>query len=269
MSGVAQFVDGTTPLNATTLNTLVVATGYRIAGAVPTTAATLTLVLPTQQVVVNPSAAPAVALLVFPTSQAVTASRDTYFDLVAAGTYTQVAVANGAAPPAQTANSTRLWKVVSGASSITAVQDIAATTPQATAPGIRQIVTGNQINTTSFTGIVVANWAGTPTVAITTQAGGSLRVRLTLPIVVTAPANTLVQMNFFCNVDGANLASLLQFGTRTDASGTAYTTAVGVWTTAVAPGPHSVKLQAQMFIAAHTAAAQESSQICLEVEEYA
>src|SRR3990167_4394563 len=57
------------------------------------------------------------------TSQTYTASRDTYLDISQAGTYTQAAVANGAAEPAVTANSIRLALVVTDVDNVTSVTD--------------------------------------------------------------------------------------------------------------------------------------------------
>lgn len=55
------------------------------------------------------------------TARAYTASRDTYLDVNALGTYTAVAVTNGAAEPAVTANSLRILKVVTSATQITSI----------------------------------------------------------------------------------------------------------------------------------------------------
>lgn len=55
------------------------------------------------------------------TSRAYTASRDTYLDVNASGTYTAVAVTNGAAEPAVTASSLRILKVVTNATQVTAI----------------------------------------------------------------------------------------------------------------------------------------------------
>ena len=59
------------------------------------------------------------------TSHTYTASTDTYLDLDSTGTYTFVEVANGAAEPAVTADSIRLAKVVTDATAITSVTDMA------------------------------------------------------------------------------------------------------------------------------------------------
>lgn len=55
------------------------------------------------------------------TARAYTASRDTYLDVNASGTYTAVAVTNGATEPSVTANSLRILKVVTSASQITTI----------------------------------------------------------------------------------------------------------------------------------------------------
>jgi len=57
------------------------------------------------------------------TSHAYTASKDTYVDLSSSGVYTYSVVANGAVEPTTTANSIRLAKVVSGATTISSVTD--------------------------------------------------------------------------------------------------------------------------------------------------
>ena len=55
------------------------------------------------------------------------ASKDTYVDLSSSGVYTYQAVANGAAAPATTTNSIRLFKVVTNATDITSVVDLRVT----------------------------------------------------------------------------------------------------------------------------------------------
>lgn len=60
------------------------------------------------------------------TSKTYTASKDTYVDLNSAGTYTYVAVANGAGAPAITADSLRLAKVVTSGTAVTSVEVMAA-----------------------------------------------------------------------------------------------------------------------------------------------
>ncbi|MBT9168395.1 MAG: hypothetical protein DDT19_01740 [Syntrophomonadaceae bacterium] len=62
-----------------------------------------------------------------------TASQDTYVDLSNAGVLTYVAVANGAAAPALTANSLRLQRVVTNATAVTAVTRLAVLRPFAVA----------------------------------------------------------------------------------------------------------------------------------------
>jgi membrane-bound inhibitor of C-type lysozyme len=57
-----------------------------------------------------------------------TASKDTYVDISNAGVITYVAVANGAAAPAVTANSQRLMLVVTNGTEITGVTDLRKTT---------------------------------------------------------------------------------------------------------------------------------------------
>lgn len=59
------------------------------------------------------------------TSQTYTASKDTYLDISQTGTYTQSAVAVGAAAPAVAANSARLAKVTTSGTAITSVTDLA------------------------------------------------------------------------------------------------------------------------------------------------
>lgn len=59
-------------------------------------------------------------------ARAYAASSDTYADLDNTGATTYTAVANGAAAPAVTANSIRLFRVVTSAASITAVNDLRA-----------------------------------------------------------------------------------------------------------------------------------------------
>lgn len=55
------------------------------------------------------------------TSRAYTASRDIYLDVNASGTYTAVAVTNGAAEPAVTSNSLRILKVVTSGTQVTSI----------------------------------------------------------------------------------------------------------------------------------------------------
>lgn len=57
------------------------------------------------------------------TTKTYTASKDTYVDLSASGTYTYNEVANGAAEPTTTSNSIRLAKVVTSGTAVTSVTD--------------------------------------------------------------------------------------------------------------------------------------------------
>jgi hypothetical protein len=115
----------------------VVASSYLISGTTPSTSANLTLTFAQQEAVVNTGTLAQYVKLSASTAT-IAASKDTYIDLGYSGTYqggtangtlTQVAVANGAAAPAVTANSIRLWKVVTSASAITAVTLLATTLP--------------------------------------------------------------------------------------------------------------------------------------------
>ena len=80
------------------------------------------------------------------TSFTYTASQDTYDDLASTGVITHVAVANGAAAPAITANNLRLQKVVSSGTAITAVTNLAAsatlTLPGGTIAGLASLGVG-------------------------------------------------------------------------------------------------------------------------------
>lgn len=92
---------------------------YVVSGNVPATSTTLTTTIPAQVAYV-------IGQRVNKASEdhTFTASTDTYIDLGTNGTYTYVEVANGAAAPAVTANSIRLFKIVTDASSITTVTDL-------------------------------------------------------------------------------------------------------------------------------------------------
>src|SRR5438270_10341375 len=97
----------------------VVAQSYLISGTTPATSASLTLTYASQEAVVTTTSLAQYVKLAASTL-AITASKDAYIDLGYSGTYnggtangtlTKVEVANGAAAPAVTANSVRLWKV--------------------------------------------------------------------------------------------------------------------------------------------------------------
>lgn len=98
---------------------------FAVSGNVPSTSTTLTTTIPEQIAYV-------LGQRVDKTSEdhTFTASTDTYIDLGTNGAYTYVEVANAAAEPAVTANSMRMFKVVTDASTITTVTDMRTTKPK-------------------------------------------------------------------------------------------------------------------------------------------
>ena len=82
------------------------------------------------------------------TANTFTASRDTYVDLSSTGVLTYLSVANAAAAPAVTANSLRLQKVITDATAITSVVQLASTqlTTVRTLSVPNAIVAGDAIN---------------------------------------------------------------------------------------------------------------------------
>lgn len=114
-----------TNANAALVNALTFAQSSLVSGGIPSTNGTLTLTQPATTIVYNDGSA--TLQTVVKTSQGLTftASKDTYVDLSSSGTYTQVAVANGATAPGVTASSLRLYKAVSNGSSVTSVTQLA------------------------------------------------------------------------------------------------------------------------------------------------
>ena len=135
--GIVQFQANVTKINASVLNALVVAQSYLVTGGIAPTSGSLSAAQPATDVVVN-NGTTAVALHALATTLTMVANSDNYVDLSNLGTYTVVSVANGANPPAVTANSIRLYKAVTNASVITLVRQLApalATPPAAYAGG--------------------------------------------------------------------------------------------------------------------------------------
>ena len=91
---------------------------FVVSGTVPATSTTLTTTIPNQIAYVLGQRVDKAS-----EDHTFTASKDTYIDLSNTG-YTYVEVANAAAAPAVTANSIRLFKVVTDASAITTVTDL-------------------------------------------------------------------------------------------------------------------------------------------------
>lgn len=81
-------------------------------------------------------------VVVAATANTYTASQDTYVDLSNTGVLTYVAVALGAAAPALTANSLRLQKVVTDATAVTSVVQLATTKPVITSENLLLGLTG-------------------------------------------------------------------------------------------------------------------------------
>jgi hypothetical protein len=94
-----------------------------VSGLLPATSATLTSDISAGQAYVTGRRIEMLA-----TSHTYSASVDTYVDLDSTGTYLFSEVANGAAAPAQPADSNRLAKVVTSATAITSVMDLRNTT---------------------------------------------------------------------------------------------------------------------------------------------
>ena len=98
---------------------------FVVSGSLPSTSTTLSTTIPEQIAYV-------MGQRVDKASEAhtFTASKDTYVDLGTNGAYTYVEVANAAAAPAITANSIRMFKIVTDASTITTVTDLRTLNPK-------------------------------------------------------------------------------------------------------------------------------------------
>lgn len=101
----------------------VVPTSFVVSGGLPPTSASLVSTT-TAVVAYVLGGTGMIRTTVDATAKTYTASKDTYVDLGADGTYTYVEVANGAGTPAVTANCTRLAKVVTNGTSVTSVTDL-------------------------------------------------------------------------------------------------------------------------------------------------
>lgn len=167
-----------TPLTAAVLNALIVAPSFLVSGGILPTSGSLTATQPATQAVVN-NGTSALWVSVTSGSLTLTASKDVYVDLDNAGAYHQVAVANGAAAPALTANSIRLYKAVTSGSAITSVVALAPSVPLPPS-GIRQINPTVMSVDTTLAG--ATSFATCPNMAITPMvlalASSNLRFRL-------------------------------------------------------------------------------------------
>jgi hypothetical protein len=144
------------------------------------------------------------------TSRAFTASKDTYVDVTAAGSISYNEVTNGAASPALTAGSTRLAKVVSDGSAITAV----------TTSGPDSLL--NIIRPTVFipTGLIttdqIASVIQTASVATSQTTTSSSYTDLSTSgpaVTVTVPRSGIVQLSEACTASNSvvNDASVMSY----------------------------------------------------------
>lgn len=98
---------------------------FIVSGSLPATSATLTTTIPNQIAYVLGQRVDKAS-----EDHTFTASKDIYIDLSNTASYTYVEVANAAAAPAITANSIRLFKIVTDASAITTVTDLRTLNPK-------------------------------------------------------------------------------------------------------------------------------------------
>ncbi|MHB0992630.1 MAG: hypothetical protein ACYC0M_15335 [Burkholderiales bacterium] len=118
------------------------------------------------------------------------ASSDSYVDLSNTGTYTVTAVANGAAAPAVAANSLRTQNVVTSATAVTGVTQIASSNPGLNTPP-PQFSYGNQVATMGsvqralggFSGFTYQSITGSGTGVAQVFFGNSTTPLVTYPIV--------------------------------------------------------------------------------------
>lgn len=150
------------------------------------------------------------------TSFTYAASSDTYVDLSSTGVLTYVAVANAAATPAVTANSLRLQKVVTGATAVTAVTQLAS---------ITSVITRG-INNTAI-GVTTAT-----TGAFTTLSASGAINKVTLTAPATAATLTLAE--------GSTLATTGAFVTTLTATATTGVTLPTTGTLATLAGAESL-----------------------------
>lgn len=117
-----------TPIDKGWTQGLVMGQSMLQSGGIPTVNGTLSLTQPATVATYNDGAATFLTSTVAATPLSFTASKDTYVDLSTSGAYTLVAVTNGATAPAVTPASIRLYKAISGASSVTSIVPLLPTT---------------------------------------------------------------------------------------------------------------------------------------------